>query len=62
MFEYGDDPVTAYAWLIIAGANGNDEARAIKVEVAKEMTADQKTEAQKLAREWVKENPKFLQE
>ena len=55
-----EDYATAYAWFNIAAANGGVNAREIKSLLAKEMTADQIAEGQKLSREMLKKNPKLL--
>ena len=52
--------MTAYAWIKIAAANGHAIANKNKGIVAKEMTADQIAEGQKLSREMIKKNPKLL--
>ena len=65
MFALGQvvekDNVTAYAWCNIAEANGYEEGKKRKDIVAKEMTADQITEAEALVKEMVKKNPKLIQ-
>jgi len=47
------DLVTAHKWFNLAAARGNREALAHRVELAREMSADQIAEAQRLAREWL---------
>jgi len=47
------DLVTAHKWFNLAAARGNASALTYRVELAREMTADQVAEAQKLAREWL---------
>jgi TPR repeat protein len=47
------DLVTAHKWFNLAAARGNVSARTYRVELAREMSADQIAEAQKLAREWL---------
>jgi len=47
------DLVTAHKWFNLAAARGNASALTYRVELAREMTADQIAEAQKLAREWL---------
>jgi hypothetical protein len=54
-----EDAVTAYAWFNIAAFNGNANAKKAKGAPAKEMTAEQIAEAQKLSREMLKKNPKL---
>ena len=54
------DYVTAYAWWDIAQANGGADAKKGKDIIAREMTADQIAEGQKLSREMLKKNPKLL--
>lgn len=48
----------AQKWANIAGANGSEIAREFLDLMQKEMTHDQITEAQKLAREWVEKHGK----
>ena len=45
------NPAQAHAWWSIAGARGFKEAKKNLVSLEKEMTAEQKAEATKLARE-----------
>ncbi|HXG78172.1 MAG TPA: hypothetical protein VNJ31_02370 [Methyloceanibacter sp.] len=47
------DLVVAHKWFNLAAARGNREALAHRIEVAREMSADQIAEAQRLAREWL---------
>ena len=47
------DLVTAHKWFNLAAARGNQSALVRRVELAREMSADQIAEAQKLAREWL---------
>ena len=47
------DLVAAHKWFNLAAARGNPSALAHRVEVAREMSADQIAAAQKLAREWL---------
>ena len=54
------DNVAAYAWLNIAASNGLQNAQKGKSVVAKEMTAEQITEAEALVKEMVKKNPKLI--
>ena len=54
-----EDAVTAYAWWNIAAFNGDATAKKTKGLIAKEMTAEQIAEAQKLAKEMLKKNPKL---
>ena len=46
----------------IAAANGDEEGREKRDALAKEMTSDQLSEAQKMAREMVETNPKVMGE
>tara|TARA_B100001093_G_scaffold70543_1_gene61024 strand:+ start:2072 stop:2224 length:153 start_codon:yes stop_codon:yes gene_type:complete len=46
----------------IAAANGDEEGREKRDALAKEMTSDQLTEAQKMAREMAEANPKLVDE
>jgi len=47
------DLVVAHKWFNLAAARGNEDARSYRVELAREMSADQVAEAQRLAREWL---------
>ena len=47
------DLVVAHKWFNLAAARGNQSALDRRVELAREMSADQIAEAQKLAREWL---------
>jgi hypothetical protein len=47
------DLVVAHKWFNLAAARGNASALARRIEVAREMSAEQIAEAQKLAREWL---------
>jgi TPR repeat protein len=47
------DLVSAHKWFNLAAARGNASALRHRVELAREMTADQVAEAQRLAREWL---------
>ena len=47
------DLVTAHKWFNLAAARGNASARDYRVELAREMTAGQISEAQRQAREWL---------
>jgi TPR repeat protein len=47
------DLVTAHKWFNLAAARGNEAACTYRVELAREMSAEQIAEAQKLAREWL---------
>jgi uncharacterized protein len=47
------DLVVAHKWFNLAAMRGNDEARAHRMELAREMSAAQIAEAQRLAREWL---------
>jgi TPR repeat protein len=51
--EVAADLVVAHKWFNLAAARGNEGARAHRTELAREMSADQVAEAQKLAREWL---------
>src|SRR2546428_14159598 len=46
------DYVQAPKWLNLSAAQGDEDARIFRDELAKKMTLDQIAEAQKLAREW----------
>jgi uncharacterized protein len=48
------DLVTAHKWFNLAAARGNTDALTHRVELAREMSADQVAEAQRLAREWLR--------
>ncbi len=47
------DPVKAHMWFNLSAANDNKAARALRDSIAKDMTAAQIAQAQKLAREWL---------
>ena len=47
------DLVVAHKWFNLAAARGNQDARSHRIELAREMSADQVAEAQRLAREWL---------
>jgi TPR repeat protein len=47
------DLVVAHKWFNLAAARGNASALARRIEVAREMSAEQIAVAQKLAREWL---------
>ena len=56
-----EDYVTAYAWLHIAAANGIADANKAKLSLRTNMTPDQIANAEALAKEMVKKNPKLIQ-
>ena len=58
--EWEQAKVTAYAWLDIAAANGEQQAKSIKSKYAKEITPSQIVEAEELVKEMIKKNPKLL--
>jgi len=47
------DLVVAHKWFNLAAARGNAEALVHRTELAREMSAEQIAEAQRLAREWL---------
>lgn len=47
------DLIVAHKWFNLAAMQGNLEARAYRAELAKEMTAEEIAEAQRLAREYL---------
>lgn len=49
----GFDLITAHKWFNLAAMQGNLEARAYRAELAKEMTAEEVAEAQRMAREYL---------
>ena len=49
------DYIEAHKWTNLAAARGFERARKVRDIVAKKMTPDQIVEAQKLAREWLKQ-------
>ena len=53
------DDVTAYGWFNIAATNGYEIAKTNHI-LTKRMTPDQITEAESLAKEMVKKNPKLI--
>jgi hypothetical protein len=52
--------VQAYAWWNIATANGNENAKEWKAELAEEMTKEQIAEAQQLSTKMVQSTPKLM--
>ena len=50
------DLVVAHKWFNLAAIRGNRAALARRIELAREMTATQIAQAQKLAREWLATN------
>lgn len=49
----GQDYVSAHQWFNLAALKGSDAARQYRGELAREMTAAQVAEAQRLARDWL---------
>jgi len=47
------DLVEAHKWFNIAAMRGNDEAKRYRLELARDMTRAEITQAQRLAREWL---------
>jgi len=54
--EVEADLVVAHKWFNLAALRGNRAALARRIELAREMTASQVAQAQKLAREWLATN------
>ncbi len=52
------DYVTAHMWYNIAAASGNEGAGGLRDFLAKQMTSEDVSKAQKLAREWMENNPR----
>jgi uncharacterized protein len=50
------DLVVAHKWFNLAAMRGNHSALAHRIELAREMSASQIAQAQKLAREWLATN------
>lgn len=48
--------VVAHKWFNLAAARGNQAALTRRIELAREMSAEEVAEAQKLAREWLQTN------
>ncbi|MCW5750373.1 MAG: SEL1-like repeat protein [Alphaproteobacteria bacterium] len=46
------DLVEAHKWLNLAAMDGNEEARRLRAEIARDMTAEEIADAQRRAREW----------
>ena len=46
------DYVTAYMWFSLAAAQGNEEARKNLDIVERNLTTDERAEAQRMARDW----------
>jgi uncharacterized protein len=51
--DVATDLVVAHKWFNLAAARGNASALERRLELAREMSAEQIAEAQKLAREWL---------
>jgi uncharacterized protein len=51
--DVAEDLVVAHKWFNLAAARGNRSALTYRSELAREMSADQVAEAQRLAREWL---------
>lgn len=51
--EVEQDYVTAHKWFNLAAMKGSDDARVYRCEIAREMSASQVHEAQKMARAWM---------
>lgn len=51
------DTIRGHMWLNIAIANGLEELRDLREELAEKMSQKEIERAQKLAREWLKEHP-----
>ncbi len=51
--EAAPDRVTAHKWFNIAAAYGSSEAAALRAELAREMTREERAAAQRLAREYL---------
>ena len=51
--EIAADLVVAHKWFNLAALRGNKEALQHRIEVAREMSAEQIDEAQRAAREWL---------
>ena len=47
------DYVVAHKWFNLAAARGNGEARTHRVELARDMSAAEVAQAQRMAREWM---------
>ena len=52
--------VTALAWYNIAVANGHDDAKNLKTNIAKQLTPEQIAKAEELVKEMTKNNSKLL--
>ena len=50
------DYIEAHKWLNLAAAQGNKEAREKRDAIDREMTSDQISQAQQLAREWIEKH------
>ena len=49
----GVDFIAAHKWFNLAAVKGSDEAKGWRAQIAREMSASQIAEAQRLAREWL---------
>jgi len=60
MYSTGDgaplDYITAHKWFNLAAMAGSQEARAVRAELARDMSPEEIAEAQRLAREWQRQH------
>ena len=47
------DLIEAHKWFNLAALRGNEDAKRYRLEIAREMSRDDISRAQKLAREWI---------
>lgn len=50
------DLVIAHKWFNLAAVRGNEAAKEYRSEIARELTRDDVAKAQRLAREWLRQN------
>ncbi len=48
------DMVAAHKWFNLAALRGNEDAKTYRMEVAQEMSREEISEAQRMAREWLR--------
>lgn len=50
------DLVTAHKWFNLAALRGNEEAKVYRMEIASELSRQEVSRAQRMAREWLRTN------
>jgi uncharacterized protein len=54
--EVEQDLVIAHKWFNLAALRGNEEAKIYRMEIARELTRQEVSRAQRMAREWLRMN------